>query len=71
MVTLIWRISFKLPGQIAQAEIIKYTEEAAKKQVMDLEMLGATVVVVEDSEEGGDDPEHINHSGQENKKLTW
>lgn len=72
LANLVWTVSFRLPNQSAQAEITKYTEQAADKVAAELEMLGAVVVVMEHSvEETVQDENELRQSGQRNSKLDW
>lgn len=72
LANLVWTISFRLPGQTAQAEIKKYTQDSADKTAGELEMLGAVVVVTENSEEEVfQDETELKQSGQRNSKLDW
>lgn len=72
LANLVWTVSFRLPNQVAQAEITKYTEQAANKVATELEMLGAVVVVTETAvEETVQDENELHQSGQRNSKLDW
>jgi len=70
--TTVWMVSFRLPNQVSQAEIKKYTKEAADKVAEELELLGAAVVITEDVEvEPMEEGDEVNISGQHNRKLNW